>query len=281
MVVDDSGLVRPGDRRRAAGGQELVDTVEGHLVRQRLRGAHGDLGVVGVHRDLAGAGAGRRHRRSAATATYPTTSSNRDPGRPPAARPAAAASTRPTRPAGPRAPEARPAPSEADSAGERRRALRRRWRPSCGAPRPGAAPDRTASTRGRSAPARRGWARRRPRRGRRSTVRRSAAAGRGTPESFHTGFLPPRSDNRKGFPGRRGGCPCRQHTRSGAARESGHEFSPGDIGRCTLRCRRRARSGRTPRNRAEPRRQDRPRWPRAPPSRCASLEGHAPPPTGP
>ncbi|MGW4385560.1 hypothetical protein [Streptomyces sp. NPDC004685] len=33
-------------------GQGLVDTVECHLVRQRLRGTHGELGVVGVHRDF-------------------------------------------------------------------------------------------------------------------------------------------------------------------------------------------------------------------------------------
>jgi hypothetical protein len=39
-------------RRRDAGGQELVDTVERDRLRQRLRGAHGGLGVVGVHRDL-------------------------------------------------------------------------------------------------------------------------------------------------------------------------------------------------------------------------------------
>jgi hypothetical protein len=50
MVVDDGGLVRPGVRRRAAGG--LVDTVECHLAGQRLRGAQGEPGVVGAHRDL-------------------------------------------------------------------------------------------------------------------------------------------------------------------------------------------------------------------------------------
>lgn len=31
---------------------EILDPVQCHLVRQRLRGAHGELGVVGVHRDL-------------------------------------------------------------------------------------------------------------------------------------------------------------------------------------------------------------------------------------
>ncbi|WP_330290342.1 hypothetical protein [Streptomyces sp. NBC_00576] len=55
--------MRPGSRRRAAGGQELVDTVDCHLIRQRLRGAQGDLGVVRVQRDLAelvpGDGTGR------------------------------------------------------------------------------------------------------------------------------------------------------------------------------------------------------------------------------
>lgn len=50
--VDGGGFVRPGARRCAAGGQKLLDPVQCHLVRQRLRGAHGELGVVGVHRDL-------------------------------------------------------------------------------------------------------------------------------------------------------------------------------------------------------------------------------------
>ncbi|MFE8947712.1 hypothetical protein [Streptomyces sp. NPDC007856] len=39
MIVDGSTLVRPGDRRCADGGQELLDTVECPLVRQRLRDA--------------------------------------------------------------------------------------------------------------------------------------------------------------------------------------------------------------------------------------------------
>ena len=46
-----------------------------------------------------GVGAARRHRRFAAIATNPTTSSNRDPGRPHAVRPVVPASMRPTRPA--------------------------------------------------------------------------------------------------------------------------------------------------------------------------------------
>lgn len=59
-----SGPRRRGSRRQRAcgarhspcdtGGQELVDTVECQLDRQRLRGTHGDLGVVGVHRHLLG-----------------------------------------------------------------------------------------------------------------------------------------------------------------------------------------------------------------------------------
>lgn len=69
-----------------------------------------------------------------------------------------------------------------------RQPQRRRWRPGNGVPRPGAAPDRTASTRDRSAPAHRGWARRRPRRGRRSTVRRSVAAEGGTQVSLSQGL---------------------------------------------------------------------------------------------
>ncbi len=52
MVVDGRGLVRPGGRRGAAGDQELLDAVHGHLLRQRLRGTRDELGVVGVHRDL-------------------------------------------------------------------------------------------------------------------------------------------------------------------------------------------------------------------------------------
>lgn len=52
LVLDGSGLMRPGVRRCAAGGQKPVDTVECRLVRQRLWDAQGDLGVVSVNRDL-------------------------------------------------------------------------------------------------------------------------------------------------------------------------------------------------------------------------------------
>src|SRR5262249_42503917 len=50
VIVDDGRLVRP--RRRAAGGQELVDPIERHVAGQRLRCAHRYLGIVGVHGEL-------------------------------------------------------------------------------------------------------------------------------------------------------------------------------------------------------------------------------------
>jgi hypothetical protein len=160
VEVEGSGLVRPGGRRCAAGGQELVDTVECRLLRQRLRGAQGDLGVVGVDRGLLepvpgdGTGGLRRLR--------PT------PPRPATAIPTGLAQ---------RAQQLLSRlgrPGQQGLALPRRRldALRRELGrgsgsragvdgggPFCGAPYPGAAPDPAASTRGRSAPAARGWAR--------------------------------------------------------------------------------------------------------------------------
>jgi hypothetical protein len=180
-------------RARAASGTSLrsrwTGTRQHRPVPPRPAAAAGRPGLPERRRCAPrppGAGAWRRHHRL----RRPTTSSNRDPGRPPAARPVAAASMRPARPAGPHAPEARPGRPPVRT-WPVRQVPRPRWRPRSGAPRPGAAPDRTASTRDRSAPARRGWARRRPRPGTRLTVRRSAAADRGTPESFHSGCLSP------------------------------------------------------------------------------------------
>lgn len=166
-----SGLVRPGACCCSAGGQDIVDTVECHLVRQRLRRAYGDLGVVGVHRDLLELvpchGTGRLRRLRASHQVQ-------QPRYGPASRSASSkccvdAANQASRPHGRQAQPGR-TPAQAWP-GERRQAPRRRWRPSGGAPRPGDAPDRTGSTRGRSAPARRGWARRRPRPGRPSIGR--------------------------------------------------------------------------------------------------------------
>jgi hypothetical protein len=52
VEVDDGGPVRPGARRRGAGEQKLLDTVQCHLLRQRLRGTQSELRVIGVHRNL-------------------------------------------------------------------------------------------------------------------------------------------------------------------------------------------------------------------------------------
>jgi hypothetical protein len=53
VVVDHGGFVRPGHRGGAEGELAVVETVDGDLLWERLRGTPGELGVVGEHPDLA------------------------------------------------------------------------------------------------------------------------------------------------------------------------------------------------------------------------------------